>query len=135
MSEPIRVGIVGARFAAEFHLQGYRRVYGIPVEVVGVTSKSFESCQAFAAKHGLPPFASADQLCNAADVIDICTPGSSHEPIAVAALRRGKHVVIEKPFTGYYGPGDDSFRGNTFPKDVMLREAIASCDRIPQRRP
>jgi predicted dehydrogenase len=130
MSEPIRVGIVGARFAAEFHLQGYRRVYGIPVEVVGVTSKSFESCQAFAAKHGLPPFASADQLCNAADVIDICTPGSSHEPIAVAALRRGKHVVIEKPFTGYYGPGDDSFRGNTFPKDVMLREAIASCDRI-----
>jgi len=130
MSDPIRVGIVGARFAAQFHLQGYRRVYGIPVEVVGVTSKSIESCQAFAAKHGLRPFASVDQLCDSVDVIDICAPGSAHEPIAVAALQRGKHVVIEKPFTGYYGPGDERFRGNSFPKDVMLREAIASCDRI-----
>ncbi len=130
MSDPIRVGIVGARFAAQFHLQGYRRVYGIPIEVVGVTSKSIESCKTFAAKHGLQPFASADQLCDAVDVIDICAPGSAHELIAVAALRRGKHVVVEKPFTGYYGASDESFRGNTFPKDVMLREAMASCDRI-----
>jgi predicted dehydrogenase len=130
MSDPIRVGIVGARFAAQFHLQGYRRVYGIPIEVVGVTSKSIESCKTFATKHGLQPFASADQLCDAVDVIDICAPGSAHEPIAVAALRRGKHVVVEKPFTGYYGASDESFRGNTFPKDVMLREAMASCDRI-----
>jgi predicted dehydrogenase len=130
MADPIRVGIVGARFAAQFHLQGYRRVYGIPIEVVGVTSKSIESCKTFAAKHGLQPFASADQLCDAVDVIDICAPGSAHEPIAVAALRRGKHVVVEKPFTGYYGASNESFRGNTFPKDVMLREAMASCDRI-----
>jgi len=43
MSDPIRVGLVGARFAAQFHLQGYRRVYGVPVEVVGVTSKSVQS--------------------------------------------------------------------------------------------
>jgi predicted dehydrogenase len=130
MSNPIRVGIVGARFAAHFHLQGYRHVYGVPVRVEGVTSQSVESREAFAAKHGLWPFASVEQLCEAVDVIDICTPGSTHEPIAVAALRSGKHVVIEKPFTGYYGPGGESFRGNTFPKEVMLREAMASCDRI-----
>ncbi len=130
MTDPIRVGIVGARFAAQFHLQGYRRVYGVPVEVVGVTSKSPESREAFAARHGLRAFASLDEMCDAVDVVDICTPGSAHEPLAVAALRRGKHVVIEKPFTGYYGPSDDSFRGNAFPKEIMLREAMASCDRI-----
>jgi predicted dehydrogenase len=130
MSNPIRVGIVGARFAAQFHLQGYRRVYGVPVDVVGVTSKSVESREAFAARHGLQAFASAEELCEAVDVIDVCAPGSTHEPIAVAALRRGKHVVIEKPFTGYYGPGAEGFRGNTFPKEVMLWEAMASCDRI-----
>jgi predicted dehydrogenase len=95
-----------------------------------VTSKSVESREAFAAKHQLRAFASVEQMCEAVDVVDICAPGSAHEPIAVAALGRGKHVVVEKPFTGYYGSGEESFRGNIFPKDVMLREAMASCDRI-----
>ncbi|MGB0244926.1 MAG: Gfo/Idh/MocA family protein, partial [Candidatus Nanopelagicales bacterium] len=31
------------------------------------------------------------------DIIDVCTPGSSHEEIAVAALNAGKHVICEKP--------------------------------------
>jgi len=133
MQEAIRVGIVGARFAARFHWEGYRRVYGVPLKVTGITSKSAESREAFARDHGIAAFASLDELCDASDVIDICAPGSSHEPLAVHALGRGKHVVIEKPFTGYYGPGaaaGDDFRGNTFPKEIMLREALASCDRI-----
>jgi len=133
MPEAIRVGIVGARFAARFHWEGYRRVYGIPVKVVGVTAKSAESGEAFARDHGIAAYASLDELCDAADVIDICAPGAAHEPLAVRALNRGKHVVIEKPFTGYFGPDGGSgveFRGNKFPKQTMLREALSSCDRI-----
>lgn len=130
MGEPMRVGIVGARFAARFHWEGYRRVYGVPVEVVGVTSKSAESREAFARERGIQAFASFEELCDASAVIDICAPGSAHEPLAVQALRRGKHVVIEKPFTGYFGPGAEDFRGNAFPKETMLREAMASCERI-----
>ncbi|MGH9395720.1 MAG: Gfo/Idh/MocA family protein [Terriglobia bacterium] len=130
MNHPIRVGIAGARFAAEFHWKGYQKVYGAPVEVVGVTSNSTESRQAFAHKHGISAFDSFAALCDASDVIDVCAPGSAHEKLAVEALRRGKHVIIEKPFTGYYGPGTADFRGNQFPKEVMLREALASCHRI-----
>ena len=130
MSEPIRIGIVGARFAASFHFAGYQRVYGTPIKVVGVTSQSAESREAFARRHGITAFDSLEELCEAAEVVDLCTPGSTHEPLAVQALRRGKHVVIEKPFTGYYGPGAPDFQGNTFAKEVMLREAMASCDRI-----
>jgi len=133
MPDTIRVGIVGARFAARFHWEGYRRVCGVPVKVAGVTSKSAESREAFARDRGVPAFASLEELCDAVDVVDICAPPSAHEPLAVAALARGKHVVIEKPFTGYYGPGGATgrdFRGNEFPKETMLREALASCDRI-----
>jgi predicted dehydrogenase len=130
MAKAIRVGIVGARFAARFHWEGYRRVYGVPVEVVGVTSRSAESRVAFARERGLKAFASFEELCDAVDVVDLCTPGSTHEPLAVQALERGRHVVIEKPFTGYYGPGTEDFRGNTFSKEVMLREAMASCGRV-----
>jgi predicted dehydrogenase len=130
MAANIRVGIVGAGFAARFHCEEYQRVYGVPVEVVGVTSKSAESREAFARAHGTKAYATVGELCEVTDVIDVCTPSASHEPIALEALKRGNHVVIEKPFTGYFGPEKDDFRGNTFSKEVMLREAAASADRM-----
>jgi predicted dehydrogenase len=131
---PIRVGIAGARFAARFHFKGYQRVYGVPVVVAGITSRSPESREAFAREFGVRAFATLEDLCDACDVVDICSPGSTHEPLATFALRRGKHVVIEKPFTGFYGPdpagGGKEFRGNSYSKEVMLQAAVASCDRI-----
>jgi predicted dehydrogenase len=84
----------------------------------------------FAHNHGIRAISTLDELCEAADVIDLCTPPSTHEPLAIKALQRGKHVVIEKPFTGYFGPRADDFRGDIFPKEVMLREAVASSNRM-----
>jgi predicted dehydrogenase len=130
MTGAIKIGLVGAGFAARFHWEGYRRVYGVPLEIVGVMDQSPKAGEAFAREHGIKAFTSLDELCDAVDAVDVCTPGSTHEPLAVAAFQRGKHVIIEKPFTGYYGPGTEDFRGDTFSKEVMLREAMASCDRI-----
>ena len=130
MSKAIRVGIVGARFAARFHYEALRRVHGIPVEVVGVTSKTPEARDAFAAQKGIKPFETIERLCDAVDVIDLCTPPSTHVPLAIEVLERGKHVIIEKPFTGYYEPSTNDFQGNTFPKQQMLDEAMASCEHL-----
>jgi predicted dehydrogenase len=130
MAAAIKVGLVGARFAARFHWEGLRRVYGVPVEVVGVSAKSAESRDEFARAHGIRAFASFEELCDAVDVVDLCTPPSTHEPLAVEAFKRGKHVIIEKPFTGYFGPATGEFRGDTFSKEIMLRETVASCNRI-----
>ncbi len=130
MANRIRVGIVGAQFAAKFHWEGLIRVHGVPVDVVGVTSKTADSREAFARDRGIRSFETFEDLCDAVDVVDLCIPPSSHEQLAVQALKRGKHVIIEKPLTGYFGADIDDFRGNTFPKEQMLREAIASCNRI-----
>src|SRR5271168_495008 len=128
--QAVRVGLVGARFAARFHWEGIRRVYGVPIEVVGVTSKTAEAREAFAHETGTRSFESFGELCAAVDVVDLCTPPSTHERLAVEALRLGKHVIIEKPLTGYYGGDVEAFHGASFSKETMLREATASCERI-----
>jgi predicted dehydrogenase len=134
MSQPIRVGLVGAGFAARFHLRGLERVYGVPVEVAGVTARSAATREKFSQETGVPAFESFNALCDAVDVVDLCSPPATHEEFAVASLERGKHVIVEKPFSGYFGAGfgDQSvnFRGNACPKETMLRHAIASCERI-----
>ena len=130
MTEAIRVGLVGSKFAARFHWEGIRRVYGVPVQIVGVTSKSADARDAFAREKGMRSFETLEEMCAYVDVVDLCTPPSSHEHLAVQALAQGKHVIIEKPLTGYFDSGTQGFQGNSFSKETMLREALASCARI-----
>ena len=131
MEKPIRVGIVGSGNAAVFHYASYLRVTGIPVQVVGVTSLEKTQCENFAKSRGIRPFDTLSRLLPHVDVVDNCTPGYAHESVSVAAFEAGKHVIVEKPFTGYYGPpGDEAFEGNRFPKEKMLEQAVASAGRI-----
>jgi predicted dehydrogenase len=96
----VRIGIAGAGFAARFHLENFPES---GVEVVGVTSARPESRDAFAAAHGLRAFASVAEMLPEIDVLDICTPPSSHREYMLAAAAAGKHVIVEKPFTGFFG--------------------------------
>ncbi len=132
MTEPVRIGIVGAGFAARFHFHNLRRVHSIPVHIAGIASRSPQSREAFAHDHSVPTFDSFEALCDASDIIDLCSPPSTHEFLAIEALRRGKHIVVEKPFTGYFGSGAPDFRGNASPKGPMLQHAIESCRRITE---
>jgi len=126
LKNPIRVGIVGSRFAAQFHYTSYQRVTGIDVEVVGVTSLTREHREDFAKKHGIKSFDSLEEMLPEIDVIDVCTPGYAHEEVSITSLEAGKHIVVEKPFTGYFGSQEDkNFKGNKFPKEKMLESAIA----------
>ncbi|KUK77398.1 MAG: hypothetical protein XD93_0355 [candidate division WS6 bacterium 34_10] len=131
MGNAIRIGIVGCGFAADFHYNSYQRVTGVDVKVVGITSPTKEHRECFSRERGIKAFNSLEAMLPEVDVIDVCTPVYNHEELSVKSLEEGKHVVVEKPFTGYFGPpGDNRFKGNTFPKEKMLEEAIASTKRI-----
>lgn len=131
MEQPIRIGIVGSRYAAEFHFEAYQRSATVDVEVVGVTSITEEHREKFAKERGIIAFSSLDEMLPEVDVVDNCTAGYAHEPISIAAFEAGKHLVVEKPFTGFFGPADDTgFRGNTYSKETMLKAAVASARRI-----
>jgi predicted dehydrogenase len=78
-------------------------------------------------------FATVEEMLGEVDVVDVCTPPATHEALCVQALRAGRHVIVEKPFTGWFGPEGaegGEFHGASFAKETMLRDAAASCARI-----
>ncbi|MHB9106245.1 MAG: Gfo/Idh/MocA family protein [Armatimonadota bacterium] len=127
----LRIGIVGAGMAGGFHVECLRRVYGVNVEIAGVTSLRAESRQAFGAKYGIPVYDSLEAMLDHVDVVDICSPPAVHAGGMLLAAQAGKHLIVEKPLTGYFGPeGDEGFRGNVFPKARMLEEVLATLQEI-----
>ena len=128
----IRVGIVGSGFIAELHMHGYRRVYGLAVEVKAVVSRG-EGAAALARRFGIPEThhdyrALLDDP--EIDVVDICTPPALHAEMIVACMQAGKHVICEKPFTGYFGrPEDAAPIGRTVPKAVMYQRVMEEMDK------
>ena len=128
----VGVAIVGTGFVAELHLQAYRRVYGVMAEVVAACSRG-DGAAAFASRHGIPRTTPDWRTLlddPAIDVIDLCTPPATHTEMVVACMQAGKHVICEKPFTGYFGrPGDKAPIGTAVPKATMFARVLEEMDR------
>jgi len=60
------------------------------------------------------------------DVIDICSPAAAHEGAILLACQAGKHVICEKPLSGYFGPAEapEDWRGDLAPKGPMLQAVV-----------
>jgi len=128
----LRVGIVGSRFAAHLHLLAYRRVFGMEVRLAAVTSPTAERREAFAGESGATAYPSLAAMLPHVDVVDVCSPPRTHEAMALEAIDAGKHVFVEKPFTGAFGPSDGVFAGHRAEKEPLLKEALASAGRVVQ---
>ena len=99
-------GIVGSGFAAKLHIDAMARAHGVDVDAVGVYSPTAANARRFAEAHDIPAHDRLDSLIEASDVVHICAPPAAHEAVAVAALRAGKHAIVEKPLTGAFDPRD-----------------------------
>ncbi|MDQ5812270.1 MAG: Gfo/Idh/MocA family oxidoreductase [Actinomycetota bacterium] len=96
--EPLRVGVVGLGWAGEQHLKNYLRLPN--VEVVAIAGLEEPRLHELGQRYGVPNLhrdyeevVARDDL----DAISICAPNHLHAPVAIAALKRGKHVLCEKP--------------------------------------
>jgi predicted dehydrogenase len=127
----IRAGLVGAGFAARFHHDSLLEIASLGARAVGVFSRQAESRERFAAERGLDAYDSLEALLADVDVVHVCAPPALHEEVTVAALARGVHAIVEKPFTGYFGPsGPGDFHADSFPRATMREEALKSARRI-----
>jgi predicted dehydrogenase len=128
----VRVGMVGSGFIAELHMHAYRRVFGVDAEVRSVVSRS-DHVLNFARRFAIPhthrdwrALLGDPEI----DVIDICTPPALHTEMVVACMQAGKHVICEKPFTGYFGrPGDQEPIGRHVPKSLMFERVMEEMER------
>ncbi len=96
----VRWGIVGPGRIAAKVVEDFPHVPG--AEAVAVASRSLERAEAFAAAHGLPrAHGSYRALVDDpdVDVVYVATPHPQHRAVALAALRAGKGVLVEKAFT------------------------------------
>ncbi|MBV8850924.1 MAG: Gfo/Idh/MocA family oxidoreductase [Methylobacteriaceae bacterium] len=128
----VRVGLIGSGFVAELHMHAYRRVYSVDVDVVSVVSRG-DHVADFARKFGIPQTSRnwRDLLNDGTiDVIDLCTPPALHAEMVVACMHAGKHVICEKPFTGYFGrPGDATPIGREVTKALMFERVMEEMER------
>ncbi len=126
----VRAGIIGSGFAARFHYDALQHVFSTKVEIVGVYSVAKEELKDYTEQRGLKAFDDLDALMDECDLLHVCTPPITHEPIVIAALKKNKHVVVEKPLTGYFGDGSDSFNGDTFSRETGLAYTLESIQRM-----
>ena len=95
---PLGFAIYGLGMVADFHAQAISHLQG--AKLVGVATRNAEKARAFAQKHGVP-FATTDlgELLArpGVDVVCVTTSSGAHLEPALAAIRAGKHVIIEKP--------------------------------------
>ena len=126
----VRAGIIGSGFAARFHYDALQRVFSTKVEIAGVYSVSADELREFTETRKLKAFQDLDELIGQSDILHICTPPVTHEPIVIAALKQHKHVIVEKPFTGYFGDGSADFNGDTFSREKGLEETLKSIRRM-----
>ncbi|MEK6717851.1 MAG: Gfo/Idh/MocA family oxidoreductase [candidate division NC10 bacterium] len=123
----VRIGMVGARFGATVHLQNLAPLRGTRVQITGICSQSRESAEACARRFDIP-FVTTDLAAlldrKDVDAVDLCVPNALHHAFAIQAAEAGKHVIVEKPLTGYFGePGDPEPIGDRVPRAKMLTGA------------
>jgi predicted dehydrogenase len=93
----IRLGVIGCGGFGLFALQHFTQVTG--VTLVGMAGTHRPAALAAAARFGVANVEEVGELFGRDDVdaVYIATPPFLHFPQAMAALKAGKHVIVEKP--------------------------------------
>jgi predicted dehydrogenase len=91
----LKIGVFGVGHLGKFHLNNWKEIKG--VELVGFFDPSNSNAQEVSEKYQLPRFLDEEALMDAVDAVDIIAPTNHHFDLCKWALRKGKHVFVEKP--------------------------------------
>ena len=93
---PLRVGLIGCGHIAATHVAAWRQ--SDLADIAGVFDVNMDAAQRFAGRFGVTTvYPTVAAAVAGADIVDDCSPPAAHRENALAALRAGRHYLVEKP--------------------------------------
>jgi predicted dehydrogenase len=91
----LKVGVFGVGHLGKFHLNNWKEIPG--VEIIGFYDPDDQNANEAIEKYKLKRFVDAGQLLNDIDAADIVAPTDHHFALCESAIKKGRHVFVEKP--------------------------------------
>jgi predicted dehydrogenase len=91
----LKVGLFGVGHLGKFHLNNWITLEG--TEVVGFYDPNDENAAEVIEKYNIKRFDDVNTLLDLIDAADIVAPTNYHFELCEAAIKKGKHVFVEKP--------------------------------------
>jgi predicted dehydrogenase len=91
----LKVGVIGAGHLGKFHLNNWKQIK--EVQLIGFVDTDDDNAKKVAQEYGINRYETAEKLIADCEAIDVVVPTDSHYEYCMAALRKGKHVFVEKP--------------------------------------
>jgi len=95
MADKLRFAVIGVGYLGRFHALIYSRLPG--VELVGVVDTDPERARAVAGEAGCAVFNNLEDIADQVDAVSVVVPTTAHLAVAEPLLRRGIHMLLEKP--------------------------------------
>ena len=95
--DPLNVGVIGVGHLGSLHAKMYAEISS--VKLVGVYDSDPQRAEKTAVEFGIKAFSALDDLLSQVEAVSIATPTQSHYDVAMQVIKRGVHLLIEKPIT------------------------------------
>lgn len=93
----LKVGVFGTGHLGKFHLNNWRLIEN--AEIVGFFDPNDQTAAEVTEKYKIRRFTDPGELLDLCDAADIIAPTPEHFSLCELAIRKGKHVFVEKPLT------------------------------------
>lgn len=121
----LKAGVLGAGHLGKIHLKLINQ--SDKYTLVGFYDPDEKTAKKIVAEFGYQYFDTIEALIDAVDVVDIVTPTLSHYQCAVQAIKKGKHVFLEKPITNTIEEAENLI---TLAKEYQVKGQVGHVERF-----